>query len=205
VRVSAFTFAKNAVRMNYPLREAILSVLPVADEVIVNVGMPDEDGTLEIVDGIGDPKIKIIKSIWNPNINFGGYVLSQQTNISLFNCTGNWAIYFQADEVFHEVDYDILIDHMKRLQNDDRIEALSVNRIHFLGAFKQLLTHTETNACAVSLNLTGLFYHAETPQGLQFTQNTRNMAAEFELWRWMRGCTTMDWSYRGRLIRRAPK
>ena len=74
------------------------------DEFIVNIG-PDEDGTLRLIESIGDSKIRIIRIQWNPNLDLGGYLFAQQTNIAFFNCTGNWAFYLQADEVLHEMTY----------------------------------------------------------------------------------------------------
>ena len=79
VKISGFTFARNTVRLDYPIVESIKSILPIVDEYVVNVG-PDEDGTLDLIQSIGDPKIKTIQSQWNPNLNSGGYLsLSRQT------------------------------------------------------------------------------------------------------------------------------
>ncbi len=65
MRLSGFTFVRNAIRFDYPVIESILSILPIVDEFVVNVG-PDEDGTLAVVQSIGDPKIKIIRSEASP-------------------------------------------------------------------------------------------------------------------------------------------
>jgi hypothetical protein len=37
MRVSGFTFVRNAVRLDYPVVESIRSILPVVDEMVVNV------------------------------------------------------------------------------------------------------------------------------------------------------------------------
>src|SRR5216117_3990841 len=57
MKVSGFTFVRNVVKYDYPVVESIRSILPVVDEFIVNVGRCD-DGTLELIRSIGDPKIK---------------------------------------------------------------------------------------------------------------------------------------------------
>lgn len=57
MRVSGFTFCRNTVKYDYSLEEAIRSILPRVDEFVVNVGNCD-DGTLELVERIGDPKIR---------------------------------------------------------------------------------------------------------------------------------------------------
>ena len=42
--VSGFTFIRNALKLDYPVKEAILSILPLVDEMVVAVGS-SEDGT----------------------------------------------------------------------------------------------------------------------------------------------------------------
>src|SRR6185369_16468114 len=67
VKVSGFTFLNEAVERGYPFRESILSALPICDEFIVVAG-PAEDGTVEAVTALGDPKIKMFRSQWNPHV-----------------------------------------------------------------------------------------------------------------------------------------
>ena len=60
--VSGFTFCRNAVKYDYPVVESIKSALPLCDEFIVKVGRC-EDGTLELIRSIRDPRIKIVESV----------------------------------------------------------------------------------------------------------------------------------------------
>ena len=46
MKVSGFTFIRNAVSLGFPALESIRSVLPICDEFVVNVGHSD-DGTLD--------------------------------------------------------------------------------------------------------------------------------------------------------------
>src|SRR2546426_11596141 len=101
MRLSGFTFCRNAVRYDYPVVESIQSILPIVDEFIVNVGRC-EDGTLELIRSIGDPKIRIVESVWDETLRKDGLIYSQQTNIALARCTSDWACYLHADEVFSE-------------------------------------------------------------------------------------------------------
>ena len=48
MKVSGFTFVRNAIKYDYPIVEAIQSILPLCDEVIVAVGNSD-DGTLDLI------------------------------------------------------------------------------------------------------------------------------------------------------------
>lgn len=137
MKVSGFTFVRNAARLDYPIVESIQSILPIVDEFVVNVGNSD-DATLDLIRGIGSPKIRIVESHWNPNVSSGGYVLAQQTNIALFNCTGTWAIYLQADEAMHERDHAWLRAMMTKYAADDRVEGLLLRRLSFYGDYKTL-------------------------------------------------------------------
>jgi len=123
MRVAGFTFVQNAVRLDYPIVESIKSILPIVDEFVVNVGAPD-DGTLELVRGIESQKIRIVESLWNPNVTTGGYVFAQQTNIALFNCTGTWAVYLQSDELIHERDHGWLLSDAAVSRRSDQPEKL---------------------------------------------------------------------------------
>ena len=73
MKVSAFTFIKNGQILGYPFIQSIMSILPIIDEFIINVGN-SEDATLEEIKAIKDPKIRIIQSHWNDNMNDRGFV-----------------------------------------------------------------------------------------------------------------------------------
>ncbi|HXE96140.1 MAG TPA: hypothetical protein VN642_07035 [Dongiaceae bacterium] len=130
MKVSGFTFLNEAVERGYPFRESILSALPICDEFIVVVGSA-EDGTVEAVTALGDPKIKMFRSQWNPHVRT--YVYGQQSNIALFNCTGDWAFYIQGDEVLHENDYELLRAQMRKHLDDPEVEGLAFDYVHFYG------------------------------------------------------------------------
>jgi hypothetical protein len=138
MKLSGFTFIRNAVRFDYPVVESITSILPIVDEFIVNVG-PDEDGTTDLIRSIGDPKIKITVSQWNPHMTTGAYIYAQQTNIALFNCMGKWAFYLQADEVVHEEDLPRIMNYVDRYLDDDRVEGLALRELNFWGDYKTMV------------------------------------------------------------------
>ncbi len=135
MKISGFTFVRNAVRLDFPVVECIRSVLPMVDEFLVAVGDSD-DGTEALIRSIGDPKIVIIPSQWNPNIKHGGFVLAQQTNVALLNCTGHWAVYIQADEAIHEKHHAYLRSLMEKYRDHDRVESLSLHRTNFFGDYR---------------------------------------------------------------------
>jgi hypothetical protein len=130
--VSGFTFVRNAVRLDFPLEASLRSILPVCDEVVVNVGRSDDD-TLGLVRSIGDPKLRIVESEWD--LSRGRQVLADQTDIALRACRHPWGIYIQADEVLHERGATALRAAIEANDADARVEALVVRYRHFYGGF----------------------------------------------------------------------
>jgi hypothetical protein len=95
MRVSGATILDQAVRLSYPFRESLRSLLPLVDELVVNVGQAN-DGTWEEVLALGDPRVKPFRSEWDRSPR-GGVTLSEQTNLALARCSGDWIVYLQAD------------------------------------------------------------------------------------------------------------
>jgi hypothetical protein len=134
MKVSGFTFVRNAVKYDYPVIESISSALPLCDEFIVNVGRCS-DGTLDLIASIGDPKIKIVESVWDDALRKDGLIYSQQTNIALALCTGDWAFYIQADEVVHEDDLPLLRHVMERHLDNRGVKGLLFRYLHFIADY----------------------------------------------------------------------
>jgi glycosyltransferase involved in cell wall biosynthesis len=136
MKVSGFTFLRNGQKLGYPFIESMRSILPIVDEFVVALG-PCDDDTEKMLRAIGDPKIRIIPTQWNERIQSGysvkGFVYGQQKSIALFNCTGDWAFYLEADEVVHENDLPKIRAAMERHLNDARVEALVFDYLHFYG------------------------------------------------------------------------
>ena len=68
--IHGFTFVRNAVKYDYPVIESITFILPIVDEFIVSVGNSD-DNTLQLIESIGSPKIRIIHSVWDDSLREG--------------------------------------------------------------------------------------------------------------------------------------
>jgi len=134
MKVSGFTIIKNGVKYGYPFKEAILSILPLCDEFIINVGK-SEDDTLEQVKSIQSDKIKIFESDWDMSIREGGKVLSIETNKALQKCTGDWCFYIQSDEVLHEKYIPEVRSKMEKYLNDNEVDGLRFKYKHFYGSY----------------------------------------------------------------------
>ncbi len=136
MKVSGFTFLRNGQKLGYPFTESIRSILPLVDEFVIALG-PCDDATEAMLREIADPKIRIIPTHWNENIrpdySVKGFVYGQQKSIALFNCTGDWAFYLEADEVVHQDDVPKIRAAMEKHLSDGRVEALAFDYLHFYG------------------------------------------------------------------------
>ncbi|OGU28737.1 MAG: glycosyl transferase [Ignavibacteria bacterium GWA2_55_11] len=132
--VSGCTFIRNGVTFDYPFLESISSLLPLVDELVIAVG-DSHDDTRERILSLASAKIVLIDTIWDPNLRSGGEILSQQTNCALEQCRGDWALYLQGDEVFHERDFDNIRSSLTKHLSDTNIEGLLFDYTHFYGSY----------------------------------------------------------------------
>lgn len=137
--LSGMTIAFRAVAAGYPLVESLRSMLPLCDEVVVNVGKSD-DGTLETVRAVGDPKIRILEGAWDLGVRTKGLTLSRETNRVKEACRGRWLLYLQADEVLHEDDLPYLAELARRLDGDTW-DGASFRYLHFYGSPRYVQDH----------------------------------------------------------------
>ena len=138
MKVSGFTIVRNAEIMGYPVVESIKSALPVVDEFVVALGQ-SEDATRELIQAIGDPKIRIVDTIWDTRPS-GGKILSEKTNEALEFCKNDWCLYLQCDEVLHEQDLVSLLNNLKKYEKDSEVEGLLFDYVHFYGAYDVIAT-----------------------------------------------------------------
>ena len=136
LHVSGFTFIRNAIKYDYPIVEAIRSILPLCDEVVVAVGHSDDD-TLGLVRSIGSPKVRILETVWDDALREGGRVLALETDKAFRAVSphAEWALYIQGDEVLHEDGIPALRAAMERWRDDRRVEGLLLDYRHFYGSY----------------------------------------------------------------------
>jgi hypothetical protein len=136
LKVAGFTFIRNAIKYDYPIAEAIRSILPLCDEVYVSVGQ-SQDATQQLIESIDSTKIKIVHSVWNDSLRKGGQVLAQETNKVFDQIPGDvdWCIYIQGDEAIHEKYYPEILRAMKQYKDDLRVEGLLFKYLHFYASF----------------------------------------------------------------------
>ena len=135
MKVSGFTFIRNAVKYDYPVAEAIKSILPICDEVVVAVGKSDDD-TISLIENI-DPKVRIIETVWDENLKEGGRVLAVETDkaFNAVSADSDWCFYIQGDEAIHEKYLDVVHRAMEQYKNDDKVDGLLFKYLHFYGSY----------------------------------------------------------------------
>jgi hypothetical protein len=136
MKVAGFTMVRNAVKYDYPVVEAITSVLPLCDEFIVAVGNC-EDETIALIEGISSPKIKIIHTIWDDSLREGGRTFALETDkaFQAVSPDTDWAFYIQADEVIHEKYHEAVRQAMIKYKDNRSVEGLLFHYKHFYGSY----------------------------------------------------------------------
>lgn len=137
MKVLGFTFIRNAIRYDYPIQEAILSILPLCDFVIVAVGQSD-DGTRALIEKIAPEKIRILDTVWDDTLREGGKVLAEETNKALAAVEAeqaDWAFYIQGDEVVHEQYLPGIRQAMLENLHREEVDGLLFQYQHFYGSY----------------------------------------------------------------------
>ena len=137
MKISGFTFVRNAVKFDYPVVEAITSILPLCDEFIVCLGNSDDD-TEELIKSIASEKIKIIPSVWDDSTRADGRILAIETNkaFDAIAADSDWAFYIQADEVVHEKYLPVIKLAMEKYVHNSKVDCLVLNYLHFYGNYR---------------------------------------------------------------------
>ena len=136
MKVCGFTIIRNAVKLDYPIVEAISSILPVCDEVIVAMGKSD-DQTRDLITSIATNKIRILDTVWDDSLREGGKTLAVETDkaFQAIPSDADWCFYIQADEVLPEKYHATVLDAMRKHLHDTRIDGLLFNYLHFYGSY----------------------------------------------------------------------
>jgi hypothetical protein len=136
MKVAGFTFIRNAVKLDFPVVEAITSVLPLCDEFFIAVGK-SEDQTLQLIRNISSSKINITETNWNFDLTRGGEVYADETNkaFDFIPAEFDWCFYIQADEVLHEKYHEAVRTAMQKRLDYPSVDGLLFRFLHFYGTF----------------------------------------------------------------------
>jgi len=143
MKVSGFTFVRNAVKLDYPVVEAIKSILPLCDDFYVAVGN-SEDDTTGLINSIDRQKINVVETIWDdsPELLRKGEVFASETDkaFQAIPADSDWAFYIQGDEVIHEKYLETIKNAMIKWKDDPRVDGLLFNYLHFYGSYDYIGT-----------------------------------------------------------------
>ncbi len=136
MKVSGFSFIRNAIKNDYPIKEAILSVLPLCDDFYIAIG-DSKDSTLQEIQALHEPKIHIIETFWDDSLHNKGAVFAQETNKAFdqIPSDADWAFYIQGDECLHEKYIPLIRSSMEESLSDLAIEGFLFKYIHFYGSY----------------------------------------------------------------------
>ncbi len=136
---AGFTIIRNAIKYDYPVLEAITSILPICDAFYVGVGKSDDE-TRKLIESIASNKIKIIDTVWDDNLREGGLVLSNETN-KVFDAIPNeynWCFYIQSDECVHEEDLEKIKKALSDHKDNKHVDGLLFAYKHFYGHYNYI-------------------------------------------------------------------
>jgi hypothetical protein len=136
MKVTGFTFIRNALIYDYPVVEAIRSILPICDDFVVAVGNSN-DATLELIAQIDPEKIRIVETIWDDSMREGGRVLALETDkaYKAIPDDTDWAFYIQGDEVIHEKYLEPIKKAMLKWKDHPEVDGLLFDYLHFYGSY----------------------------------------------------------------------
>lgn len=139
MKVAGFTIIRNAIKYDYPVVEAITSVLPLCDVFYVGVGN-NEDATRQLIEALPSEKIRIVDTVWNESLREGGLVLSDETNkvFDQIPMEYTWCFYIQSDECVHENDHEKIREAMRLHENNPQVEGLLFEYKHFYGQYNYI-------------------------------------------------------------------
>jgi hypothetical protein len=141
MKVTGFSFIRNAIKYDYPIVESIHSILPICDDFVIAVGN-SEDETLKLIRNIAPGKIRTIETTWDDSLRTGGQVLAEETN-KAFRAIGDdtdWCFYIQGDEVVHEQYHNSIYEGMKKWKDKKEVDGLLFKYLHFYGSYDYIGT-----------------------------------------------------------------
>lgn len=135
MKISGFTIIRNALQFDFPIVECVKSALYLVDEFIILAG-DSTDQTDELLKTINSPKVRIVKNTWDLNkYPKRCMIYAYQTDLALRECTGDWCVYVQSDEVLHHDGLPVIREAMERELNNPKVEGFVLKYTHIYGNY----------------------------------------------------------------------
>ena len=139
MKISGFTFIRNAVQFDFPVVESIKSVLDLVDEFVIRLGN-SSDETEQLIASINSPKLKIIHCNWDlSTYNKNGMIFAHETDLAFQACTGDWCIYIQGDEVLHENAIPVIRSACKKYLDNRNVDGFLCKYVHIYADYKHYI------------------------------------------------------------------
>lgn len=136
MKISGFTFMRNAGKLGYPLLESIQSILPLVDEFVIALGKGDDDDTTKtLLSQVNSDKLKTIDTVWDTRAFPRRMEYAHQTDIAKSHCSGDWLFYLQSDEIVHEKDAATIKNACTHYLPDKQVEGFLFRYVHFWGDY----------------------------------------------------------------------
>lgn len=137
MKITGLIIIRNAVLNNFPVQEAISSILPVVDEMIVSIDT-GEDDTDALIRSINSDKLKIVYTTWDMSLRKGGQVYAIETNKAMqyVPADTDWIFYIQADEVIHEKYHAVIRQTAEQYRHEKKVDGLLFKYLHFYGTYE---------------------------------------------------------------------
>lgn len=182
MKVTGFTFIKDAVKYDYPVVEAIRSILPICTHFVVAVGK-SSDETMSLIQSIDPHKIKIVETVWDETQREGGRVLAIETDkaFAAIDDDSDWCFYIQGDEVVHEKYLPVIQQAMLQLKDEHNIEGLLFHYLHFYGSYDY--TATASNFYKKEIRVVrknASIYSYKDAQGFRIGENQKLKVASID-------------------------
>lgn len=140
MKISGFTFMRNTAGLYYPFLESIQSILPIVDEFVIALGNCDEDDKTEmLLATLKSDKIKIIHTVWNAELYPDGTEYAHQTDIAKNQCSGDWLIYLQSDELIHEKYHSTIVMALEENLHFKNLDGFLFSYKHFFGDYNHYI------------------------------------------------------------------
>lgn len=128
-----YTFIRNMFKYDYPLREAVFSLLPAVDKYLICECYSDDGTYAELLRWRREePKIRLFRHKW------GDHYTVQQTlaNFLLDHVAdGDWCFKLDADEAIHEESWE-LFRSLPDLLQDEGATGARFHYTHFMGNYQ---------------------------------------------------------------------